>query len=95
MLLNILQVDTYAQPMTFQLYTTDYEACMQEGARRDILHSAYVTKVNTARGIDTTLALQYNDGVIFDCITSTIQPPLLCPVNKLTENDDDMEVAEH
>jgi len=35
MLLNVLSIDSYSQPMKFELYTTDYEACMNEGMSDD------------------------------------------------------------
>lgn len=71
MLLNILYVDSYSEPMVFEHYTTDYEACMMEGCRDDVIHKAYAFEVKSGRGCDVTLAVQYNDSIIFDCVTST------------------------
>jgi len=91
MLVNLLQVDAYAQPVRFKLYTTEYEACMEEGCRDDVIHSAFVIKVNSMRGVDVALAVQYNDGVVFDCITSTKQLPImvpLCPSEYLMDKDE-------
>ena len=34
-LLNILSIDAYSKPMKFELYTTEYEACMDEGMDDD------------------------------------------------------------
>jgi hypothetical protein len=38
--------------------------------------------VKSGRGVDVTLCLQYNDSIIFDCITSTKQKPISFPVTK-------------
>jgi len=92
MLVNLLQVDAYAQPVRFELYTTEYEACMEEGCRDDFLHSAFAIKVNSARGVDVALAVQYNDGVVFDCITSTAQLPMMVP---LCPSEEFLEKADH
>jgi len=70
-LLNILFVDSYSEPMTFKLYTTDYEACMMEGSRDDVIHKAFAFEVKSGRGCDVTYCIQYNDSIILDCITST------------------------
>ena len=35
MLLNVLSIDSYSSPMRFELYTTEYEACMDEGMSDD------------------------------------------------------------
>lgn len=35
MLLNVLCIDSYSTPMRFELYTTTYEACMNEGMGDD------------------------------------------------------------
>ncbi len=37
MLLNVLSIDSYSSPMKFELYTTDYEACMDEGMSDDLI----------------------------------------------------------
>ncbi len=71
LLLNLLYVDSYSEPMTFTLYTTDYEACMQEGCRDDVIRTAFAIEVQSARSTDATLCIQYNDSIVFDCITST------------------------
>ena len=34
-LLNVLSIDSYASPMRFELNTTTYEACMEEGMKDD------------------------------------------------------------
>ena len=40
MLLNVLSVDSYSNPMQFKLYTTKYEACMDEGMSDDVIQKA-------------------------------------------------------
>ena len=37
MLLNVLSIDSYSNPMQFELYTTTYEACMEEGMSDDMI----------------------------------------------------------
>ena len=82
--MNLLYVDSYSEPMTFTLYTTDYEACMGEGCRDDVIRSAFAIEVKSARSTDTTLCIQYNDSIVFDCITSTAQKPIMFPRPKVT-----------
>jgi hypothetical protein len=81
-LLNILHVESFAEPMTFTLYTTNYEACMMEGARDDVMHKVFAFEVQSSRGVDVTLCNQYNDSIVFDCITSTRQKPIIFPLGK-------------
>lgn len=57
LILNILYVDSYAEPMSFKLFTADYEACMEEGSRDDIIHKAFALRVKSARGEDVTLCI--------------------------------------
>jgi hypothetical protein len=73
--------------MTFTLYTTEYEACMSEGSRDDVMHKSFVIQVNSSRGVDVTLCNQYNDSIIFDCITSTRQKPIMFPYNPNNEEE--------
>lgn len=80
LLLNILSMDTYSSPQQFKLFTTTYEACMQEGCRSDVCHLAYCIKVITSRGVDVALCMQFNDSIVFDCITSTSQEPIQVPL---------------
>ena len=82
LLLNILFIDSYSEPMTFTLYTTDYEACMMEGCRDDVIHKAFALEVKSARSTDVTLCIQYNDSIVFDCITSTKQKPIMFPMTR-------------
>ena len=81
--MNLLYVDSYSEPMTFTLYTTDYEACMQRGCRDDVIRSAFAIEVKSARSTDATLCIQYNDSIVFDCITSTAQKPIIFPRPKI------------
>ena len=37
MLLNVLSIDSYAVPMKFELHTTSFEACMDEGMSDDCI----------------------------------------------------------
>ena len=60
--------------------TTKYEAGMDGGIRDDCIYKAIVTQVTSARGIDVAFACQYNDAIIFDCITSTKQHPIRFPL---------------
>ena len=76
---NIIEVDSYSFPMQYNLYSTHYEACMNGGVRDDIMHKAVVMQVQSHRGLDVTLCCQYNDGIVFDCITSTKQDPIFFP----------------
>lgn len=69
--LNILHVDVFASPMTFTHWRTEYEACMQGGTRDDVIRKSFVLQVQSSRGNDVTLVNQYNDSIIFDCITAT------------------------
>jgi len=80
MLLNVLSIDSYSQPMKFELFTTDYEACMDEGMSDDTIQKCVATQVTSVRGLDVAFVAQYNDRVIFDCITSTKQPPIRFPL---------------
>lgn len=89
--LNLLVVESYAEPMTFTLYTTEYEACMTEGSRDDVMHKSFVIQVNSSRGVDVTLCNQYNDCIIFDCITSTKQAAIKFPFNKKVNTEEEYE----
>jgi hypothetical protein len=81
-LLNILYVESFAEPMTFTLYTTNFEANLAEGCRDDVMHKSFAFSVQSTRGVDVTLCNQYNDSIIFDCITSTRQKPISFPLNQ-------------
>lgn len=35
MMMNVLSIDSYSNPMKFELYTTNFEACMEEGMSDD------------------------------------------------------------
>ena len=103
LILNLLSVDSYSEPMTFTLYTTNYEACMQEGCRDDVIHKAYAIECKSARSTDVTLVIQYNDSIVFDCVTSTKQKPIMFPrphivipkeLKNETEKKDGQEPAE-
>lgn len=52
MLLNVLSIDSYSQPMKFELFTTDYEACMDEGMSDDTIQKCVATQVTSVRGLD-------------------------------------------
>ena len=80
MLLNVLSIDSYSSPMKFELYTTSYEACMNEGMNDDSIQSCIAMQVTSVRGLDVTFVAQYNDRIIFDCITSTKQLPMRFPL---------------
>ena len=44
---------------------------MDGGVRDDCIYQAFMMQVTSARGIDVSVVCQYNDAIIFDCITST------------------------
>lgn len=88
-LLNILVIDTYSKPMKFDLYTTKFEACMEEGICDDTIYSAFVMQMTSVRGLDVSFVCQYNDRVIFDCITSTRQLPIRFP---LAQNEKEVKM---
>lgn len=77
--------------MVFQLYQTTYEACMTGGCRDDIIQRAFAIRVQSMRGQDVALAIQYNDAVIFDCITSTVQNPMKMPLKRDKKDMDKTE----
>jgi hypothetical protein len=52
MLLNVLSVDSYSSPMRFELYTTIFEACMEEGMGDDSIQRVFSTQVTSVRGLD-------------------------------------------
>mmetsp|Transcript_1797 Transcript_1797/g.2560 ORF Transcript_1797/g.2560 Transcript_1797/m.2560 type:complete len:105 (+) Transcript_1797:2655-2969(+) len=80
MLLNVLSIDSYTSPMRFELFVTSYEACMDEGMSDDSIQKCVAMQMTSQRGLDVTFVAQYNDRIIFDCVTSTKQMPLRCPL---------------
>lgn len=52
MYLNVLSIDSYSSPMRFELYTTNYEACMGEGMSDDAIQKCFVTQITSVRGLD-------------------------------------------
>lgn len=71
MYLNVLSIDSYSKPMRFELFTTNYEACMDEGMSDDCIKNCIALCVTSARGLDVAFVAQYNDRVVYDCVTST------------------------
>lgn len=101
MLLNVLEIDNFCSPMKFELHTTHYEACMDEGMQDDNIQKCIVTQVTSVRGLDVAFIAQYNERIIMDCITSTKQLPVRFPLpaNKkeeadLKEKDTDYQLRE-
>ena len=80
MFLNVLSIDSYSSPMRFELYTTNYEAAMEEGVSDDAIQKCVAMQMTSQRGLDVTFIAQYNDRIIYDCITSTKQLPLHFPM---------------
>ena len=80
MLLNILSIDSYSTPMRFELYTTKYEAAMDEGMSDDSIQVCFASEITSVRGLDVAFIAQYNDRIIMDCITSTKQLPIRFPM---------------
>ena len=76
--LNVLDIDPFSQKV--QLLESPYEAEMRGGIRDDMIFKAYVLQVTSARGLDVAFICQYNDSIIFDCITSTKQLPIRFPM---------------
>lgn len=90
-LLNVLSIDSYSSPMKFELFVTNYEACMQEGMSDDSIQNCIAMQVASSRGLDVTLCAQYNDRIIFDCVTSTVQQPIRFP---MPVNNKELEALE-
>ena len=80
MLLNVLSIDSYSSPMKFELSVTHFEACMEEGMSDDTIQTAISMQVTSARGLDVAFLCQYNDRVVYDCVTSTTQLPIRFPM---------------
>ena len=53
---------------------------MDGGIRDDCIYNAFVMQVTSVRGLDVSFVCQYNDAIIFDCITSTKQLPIRFPM---------------
>ena len=79
LLLNVIEVNPYSVNMRFRLFTTHFEACMDEGIRDDYVQKSITTVLTSARGLDVTFINQYRDRVIFDCITYVDQKPIRFP----------------
>ena len=62
---------------------------MDEGMSDDVIQKALAIQVNSERGLDVAFVAQYNDRIIFDCVTSTKQLPLRfpTPVSKHEEEE--------
>ena len=71
MYLNVLSIDSYSKPMKFELFTTNYEASMDEGMSDDSIKNCIALCVTSARGLDVAFVAQYNDRIVYDCVTST------------------------
>ena len=84
--LNVLNVDPFGK--RFELFETSYEAEMKGGIRDDIIFKSFVTQVTSVRGLDVSFICQYNDSIIFDCITSTRQLPIRFPM-PMTQRPED------
>ena len=67
--LNVLNIDPFSQNM--ELLETSYEAEMKGGIRDDVIFKAFILQVTSVRGLDVSFICQYNDSIVFDCITST------------------------
>ena len=64
---------------------------MEGGVRDDCIYKSFITSVTSARGLDVSFVCQYNDSIIFDCITSTKQKPIRFPM-PLTNTRDAWEL---
>ena len=63
---------------------------MDGGIRDDCIYNAFVMQVTSVRGLDVSFVCQYNDAIIFDCITSTKQFPIRFPM-PMSRDEIDME----
>lgn len=54
MFLNVLSIDSYSTPMRFELYTTNYEAAMEEGVADDSIQKCVAMQMTSQRGLDVT-----------------------------------------
>ena len=88
-ILNVLSIDSYSKTMKFELFTTDYDAQMNEGMSDDSIQSCVAISVTSVRGLDVALVAQYNDRIVFDCVTSTKQLPVRLP---LPQNAKELEL---
>ena len=61
---------------------------MEGGIRDDVIFKAFITQLRSVRGIDVSFVCQYNDSIIFDCITSTKQLPIRFPMPSKPEDKD-------
>ena len=52
---------------------------MEQGMSDDVIQKALAIQLNSERGLDVAFVAQYNDRIIFDCVTSTKQNPLRFP----------------
>ena len=88
--LNVLHIDPFTDPYRVELLEAYYEAEMKGGIRDDVIQKAFITQVRSVRGFDVTFICQYNDTIIFDCITSTKQLPIRFPMpnNRKPEEDE-------
>lgn len=61
---------------------------MSGGIRDDCIYNAFVMQVTSVRGLDVSFVCQYNDAIIFDCITSTKQLPIRFPMPSSNKTED-------
>ena len=61
---------------------------MNGGIRDDCIYNAFVMQVTSVRGLDVSFVCQYNDAIIFDCITSTKQLPIRFPMPSSNKTED-------
>ena len=61
---------------------------MSGGIRDDCIYNAFVMQVTSVRGLDVSFVCQYNDAIIFDCITSTKQLPIRFPMPLSNKTED-------
>ena len=61
---------------------------MNGGIRDDCIYNAFVMQVTSVRGLDVSFVCQYNDAIIFDCITSTKQLPIRFPMPLSNKTED-------
>jgi len=53
---------------------------MSEGMSDDTIQNCVAMQVTSSRGLDVAFVAQYNDRIVYDCVTSTVQLPILFPM---------------
>lgn len=91
MFIKLLEIDPYSNPITYKSYDSVYNAYMcdrknegdnsedeepEGGVRDDVTLGTFSVQITSRRGCDQAFVSQYNDCIIFDCITHDVQRPI-------------------